>query len=155
MIKLFSVLPRRNGKAEDNDAALEGYQIALAGVDLAALIEVVGQVIRGEVDGLSLKYCPTPPELSAAIRGRMKDTRRQIARETERKVTYEPTPFISVQMMIDAAKLRMADQGRVKIAEAESLDLAREMAKRGEVPPGSVYSALLGAFYSPTRGDDL
>lgn len=150
LTKLFSVLPRRNAKADDNDAALDGFQTALKGVDLAALVETVGEVMRGEVVELSRKWCPTPPELSACVRAKMAATRRLIALQADAaRVCYEPVPFVSFEMRRQAAKDRLADEGRYLLMEVASDREGYQLAKRGKVPPGSVYVGILGAFYSP------
>lgn len=147
LVKLFSVLPRRSGMNEgDDDAALAGYELALQGVDYRALGETIGAIIRGEVEGMSTKFCPTPPELSKAVRDQMR--RDRLANDVP-KLGYQPKPFQSIQMRMDAERERMAREGRKFLCSVASHGAAVEMAKRGKVPPGSVYSGLLGEFYSP------
>jgi hypothetical protein len=54
-------------------------------------------------------------------------------------------------MRMDAARERMASEGRKLICSVTSHAAANEMIKRGKVPPGSVYSGLLGEFYGPIQ----
>jgi len=146
LAKVFSVLPRRNASEDDDEAMLEGFRLALHGVEFAALVETITALVRGQVHGLSLKYCPTPPELSKAVRDRMAINHLEVNRP---KVDYVPVPFQSLEMKRDAEKLRMADAGRMQLRKVSSFANAQDIAKHANFPPGTIYSAFLGAFYGP------
>lgn len=150
LAKVFSVLPRRNASEDDDDAALEGFRLALHGVGFTALVETIAALIRGEVHGLSLKWCPTPPELSKAVRDRMAVMALEVNRP---KIDYTPRPFVSVEMRIDATKRRMLEENRQLLCYCDSygasIEIARQGVRDGSIPPGSVYSGLLGAFFGP------
>lgn len=124
---------------------MHGYLVALDGVSIEALKQTALAIIQGEIEDLSVKVCPTPPELSRAVRKRMAEDR---GRALSGSTAFTPRPFISIKMHRDAVKRRMEDEGRVKLLEVDSHMAAIAAAKHGEVPPGAVYSAVLGAFYS-------
>jgi hypothetical protein len=73
---------------------------------------------------------------------------------------YTPIPFMGVEMRRNATRQRYIEEGRIYLRSADSHTAAQEMAKRGKVPPLSVYSGLLGEFWSPpyyqppTEGND-
>lgn len=143
LTKLFAALPPRKG----NPAELtDSYKLALQGCTSAGLAQTVLQYIQGDVDGMATSFAPTPPELSRAVRS---IDRQLEAVNRPPALEYTPLPFLTVEMRRDAERQRMAAEGRKLICSADSHGAAQEMAKRGKVPPGSVYSGLLGEFYSP------
>ncbi|TBY41616.1 hypothetical protein [Rhizobium leguminosarum] len=131
------------------DGQLEGYLIALKGATHYALDVTVNRIIRGEIDGLSKKFCPTAPELSSVIRDEMQAVQRQIDLAAERRmiqdnrqVAVEPKLF---EDRIAGAKARMMDEGRKYLFAAESFSSAR----KSDLRPGSTYVGILGAWYGP------
>ncbi len=133
------------------DGQLEGYLIALYGASHYALDITVNRVIRGEIEGLSRKYCPTAPELSAAIRSEMQFVERQIALAHERLqiadnrvVARRP---VLIEERIQIARQKMADEGRALLLEVQSH--AASLSPGRKMPPGSVYSGILCAWYGP------
>lgn len=144
LAKLFHSLPPRKGNLAE---LADGYKIALNGCTVHGLTEAVYLYIRGEIEGQSVSYAPTPPELSRAVRA----IDRKAASVHGPAIAYTPQPFITVEMRMDAERVRLAKEGRKYLCSPPSHVAAQEMAKRGEIPPGSVYSGLLGSFYSPTN----
>lgn len=52
----------------DASKAIDGYHLALRGFTAEAIAAGIAKFLRGECDGVSLKYCPHPPELADIIR---------------------------------------------------------------------------------------
>lgn len=50
------------------DKALMGYGNALSGFTAEAIGAGIRRFLRGEVEGVSMKFCPHPPELAAIVR---------------------------------------------------------------------------------------
>lgn len=144
--KLFSALPLRRG---DVDSQLEGYLIALRGATYYALDAVVLKIIRGEIDGMSRTFAPTPPELSAALRSEMDFVQKQIALAQERMQLEDKRPVGVKPLLLDdrisAARQRMADEGRKELFRVSSH--ADFMSRRKAMPAGSTYCSILGAVY--------
>lgn len=127
---------------------MAGYLVALDGVGAQALKTTAMAIIQGELEDMSAKVAPTPPELSRAVRKRMaEDRKRELA--SSAAIDYTPTPFMGIEMRRHAAKAKMFDEGRQLLMECDSHAHATEIARRRKVPPHSVYSGILGAFYSP------
>lgn len=143
LAKLFHSLPPRKGNLAE---LADGYKIALTGCTVHGLTEAVYLYIRGEIEGQSVSFAPTAPELSRAVRA---IDRKAASLNSGPAIAYTPTPFLSVQMRMDAERVRLAKEGRQYLCSPPSHVAAQQMAKRGEIPLGSVYSGLLGAFYSP------
>lgn len=60
----------------DPDSAAVGYLSALEGFSVDAIVNGIRRFLRGEVDGVSPKFCPHPPELARIIRDSMPNTDR-------------------------------------------------------------------------------
>jgi hypothetical protein len=141
---LFVALPPRKGKFDD---LVDAYQIALNGCSYAGLKTTVFRAMRGEVEGLSETFGPTPPELAKAVRETDRSLRR-IA-EINARPDVLARALLTIEQRQDDAKARMAKEGRAFIGEIANVqNLNREM-KRLNVPPGALYVAILGAFYGP------
>lgn len=169
--KVFSVLPPRGaGNSSDDekvramlDGQLEGYLIALQGCTFHALSTTVNRVIRGEIEGLSRKFCPTAPELSSAIRDEMDFVQKQIDLAKERMMIADNRPVAVVVPKFDerAAELRerMRSEGRALIFSVTSHD--DFLRRRREMRKGYEYHAILGECYGPpgsaaaTASDDV
>jgi hypothetical protein len=146
--RLFSALPLRKG---DVDGQLEGYLIALRGASFHALDTVVVKVIRGEIDGISKTFSPTPPELSQAIRDEMAYVNKQIELAVGRRELEDKRPIlVKPKLLVDRiadAKQRMLDEGRALLFTVTSHP--GFLARKGELPTGGIYCAILGAAYGP------
>lgn len=151
LITLFSVLPPKATSGMDSEAVMAGYLVALEGVSAQALKATAMAIIQGEIDEISTKVCPLPPELSRAVRKRMLEDHRKAQLETPR-IDYTPQAFVGIEMRIEAAKQLMWAQGRTRLCFVDSAAHAQELAKHGDVPPGSLYVGILGAFYGPVPG---
>lgn len=69
---LFRAMPQARGtRAADR---LDGYMTALSGFTLDEVEAGIAKFLRGEIDGISQKYCPHPPELAAIVRKVSADT---------------------------------------------------------------------------------
>jgi hypothetical protein len=80
LITLFSVLPPKGTSGSDHEAAISGYLLALDGVEIGALKWTAAAIIKGEIADMSVKACPTAPELAREVRKRMAAERqRQLA----------------------------------------------------------------------------
>jgi hypothetical protein len=133
------------------DGQLEGYLIALHGSTHHALDLSINRIIRGEVDGLSKKFCPTAPELSSVIRTEMDWVAKQIEIAKDRAAIadhrVDPVrPKLFEERAADA-RAKMEAEGRRFLFEADSFSAAAS--SRRNLRPGSVYVGILGAWYGP------
>lgn len=154
---------------------MAGYLVALDGVSAQALKLTAMAVIQGQIEDMSAKVCPQPPELSRAVRKRMREDRqRELAAAPKLAELPPPRAIPSANM----AKLKAEFQewkngapagplmkaavekyfgghqprtydGRPFLCDAPSFAAAQQMAKTGVAPPGSLYVPRFGAFYSP------
>lgn len=177
---LFSVLPPKATTGTDTDAQMAGYLVALDGVGFMALKRTSMAIIQGEIEDLSTKVCPTPPELSRAVRRRMREDRALELASTNATKLEVPRPVAQHSISGYTTMLNLEFQawnngsapgplmlavwdkhgsgpaphrydGRAYLAEAPTAKAAEKMAKRGTVPPGSLYVARFGAFYGPPQ----
>lgn len=81
---LFDALPFQRGAKTDNVAA--AYLEALRGCTAEAVSAGVLKFLRGEIDGVSPRYIPTPPELARIVRSAVVPQRIP----PERRVPYAP-----------------------------------------------------------------
>lgn len=148
--RLFSALPVRQGDPADQ---VEVYVFSLEGVSHYALDAVVAQAIRGQHPKLSRKFAPTTAELGEAIADEMAAVQRQIELAEERRMIADnrtvPLKRPSLQERVDAAKAKMAEEGRELICEVPSH--AASVSVRRSMPAGSVYVGILCAWYGPPR----
>lgn len=133
------------------DGQLEGYLIALHGSTHHALDVSINRIIRGEIDGLSKKFCPTAPELSSVIRTEMEWIAKQIEIAKDRAAIadhrVDPVrPKLFEERAADA-RAKMEAEGRRFLFEADSFSAAAS--SRRNLRPGSVYVGILGAWYGP------
>jgi hypothetical protein len=139
---LFTALPPRKGRFED---LTDAYHIALDGCSYEALKLTTVRAIRGEVEGLSQTFGPTPPELAKAIR----DTDRSLSKLAELKALpdYRIGERLNYVEMQTKALAKMAAEGRPHLRDVPR---AKDMHRFGKgLPVGSLYVACLGAFYGP------
>ncbi len=138
----------KNGSAEELS---ESYLIACHKCTKHALETVVFKLIRGEIDGLSRVFAPSSADLSAAIRSEMQFVEKQIALAEERLQIADNRPAARRPMLIEermqAARQKMADEGRALLLEVDSH--AASLSAGRKMPPGSVYSGILCAWYGP------
>jgi hypothetical protein len=125
---------------------------ALSGCTRDALEVTVKRLIRGEMLDLSQTFAPTAPELARAVR-EMGHSITRLQQLTARP-DINPVAFLTIQARIDDARHRMAQEGRKYLCQAEGLPEAQHMAKTGAVPAGSLYSAILRAFYTAPQLED-
>ncbi|NHT75913.1 hypothetical protein G8E10_09495 [Rhizobiaceae bacterium CRRU44] len=146
--KLFRSLELKTGSPEEK---IEGYLIAIAGASHYALTTAITKIIRGEIDSISKKFCPTAPELSSIIRDEMAFVKKQIELAIGRMELEDQRP-ISVKPMllmdrIAQATQRMVDEDRALLFTVTSHP--GFLARKGELPTGGIYCAILGAAYGP------
>jgi hypothetical protein len=148
--KLFRALPPRKASPEE---LLESYEIACHKATKHAIETVVIKLIRGELNGLSKSFAPSPAELSTAIRDEMEFVRKQIDLETGRMAIADNRPtVIRPKLSMERAAehtTQMLSEGRHVLAEFPSHD-AFLSARRfvGEaIKAGGVYIALTGKLW--------
>lgn len=144
LVGLFMALPPRKGNPEELTAV---YEMALRECSTEALKRVAGSLIRGELNGASRSFAPTPAELAYLVRNEG-----QAIKSALERTSYQPIAFVGLQMRIDAARQRMEDEGREKLAD---IDYAAMLSRSKEFPPGSLFVALLGAVYGPKSKNPL
>lgn len=109
------------------------------------------KLIRGEIKDLSKSFAPSPAELSAAIRDEMQFVKRQNELEQERLQIADNRPVARRPLLIEErmqiARQKMADEGRALLLEVDSH--AASLSSSRKLPPGSVYSGILCAWYGP------
>ncbi|MDI7862555.1 hypothetical protein MRS76_11340 [Rhizobiaceae bacterium n13] len=146
--RLFRTLELKTGNPEEK---IEGYLIAVQGASHHALQTTIARIIRGEIDSFSKKFCPTPPELAAAIRLEMQFVDRQIAIAAERLKIADNRPQAAQHLTIadrqaDAHR-RMADENRAFLFSVGSH--AELLSRRREIPAGGTYTAITGQVWGP------
>lgn len=146
--KLFRSLELKSGSPEQK---IEGYLIALTGASHYALTTAIAKIIRGEVPDLSRKFCPTPPELGAVVRGEMEFVQKQIALAQERMTIEDKRPVAAPTKLLHEriadAERRMAEEGRALLFKVMSH--GDMLSRRREMPAGARYISILGAVYGP------
>lgn len=150
--RLFQVLPPRgSGMKTDDEAALarvmqgqiEGYIIAIQGVTAHALKHTINRIIRGEIDGISRKYCPLAPELAHAIREEMSSVTKQVQLAQNRNMIEDNRPQAvknpNVLEKVKAERDRMKTEGRALLMKFESFDAFSQYARRNILPANHFY----------------
>lgn len=136
------------------DGQLEGYLIALQGSTHHALDVAINRVIRGEIEAISKKFCPTAPELSSIIRTEMEFISNQIELaknrlllESTKNSRNASAPRLTYAERVAAARQRMVDEGRKELFEVKSNE--EFMRLRKKIPTGGIYVNLLDAAFGP------
>jgi hypothetical protein len=112
---LFSAMRFRPGV--DPETAVAGYVVALEGCTLDEITSGLRKVLRGDVEGLVKTWCPSPPELAAAIRDQIRRT-----------------------PVNGTGKLYRYKQPRSKIvAKKCTKDYAASLVRNGAAPRGSIW----------------
>jgi hypothetical protein len=146
--KLFRALQPKKGSVEELS---ESYLIACHKCTKHALEAVIVKLIRGEIEGVSKAFAPSSAELSAAIRSEMQWVEKQIKLAEDRMQIEDNRPVARPAMLlqdrVDAAKRKMLDEERTYLFSTESH--ASVGTRRRDVPAGSIYVGILGAFYGP------
>lgn len=84
----------------DPDRAAGGYLAALHGFTLDAIVCGIRKFIRGECEGVSLKYCPHPPELAQIVRTTVVPNRIPAERQL-------PAPFREMVQEVPGERARL------------------------------------------------
>lgn len=146
--RLFSALPVRQGDPVDQ---IEVYIFALEDVSHYAMDQVVAQAIRGQHPKFSRKFAPSTAELGEAIAELTAHIQRQNELEQERLQIADNRPVARKPLLIEermeAARQKMADEGRRLLLEVDSH--AASISPGRKMPPGSVYSGILCAWFGP------
>lgn len=146
--KLFRALPPRKAKPEE---LLESYEIACHKATKHAIETVVIKLIRGELDGLSKSFAPSPAELSAAIRDEMAWVQKQVDLAVARVAIDDNRPVAIKPLLLherqSEARARMqAEERKLLRTEVSAAELRTAM--KG-MATGTVYSAITGEIYGP------
>ena len=125
---LFNSLPFQRGT--DPQTATMAYLEALRGVSVEAVTEGVRKFLRGDCDGISTKFVPTPPELARIVRTAAIPAQQPIRRvETPRAQSHAERGRMALKMALLKAAFgteRMADVERAtKAGFGESIGLAQ------------------------------
>lgn len=119
------------------ELAMKGFVIALQGYPEWAIAEAVRAFLRGAVPGASKSFCPKPPELSEAVRGRLKHVydeieQRASQRERDRQLRDQIAdrhsdidPTVRIRM---GFKMSVLSAG---LARAGGTDMVAEANNRG------------------------
>lgn len=146
--RLFRCLELKSGSPDEK---IEGYLIAIHGTSYHALQTTVNRIIRGEIKGMSTKFCPTPPELSAAIREEMDFVQKQVDLVAERAMIADNRPVVlrpkNYEDRANELRARMAAAGRMVAFTVNSHD--DFLRKRHSIPKGGEYFAITGECYGP------
>jgi hypothetical protein len=141
-------LQPKKGSVEDLS---EAYLIACHKCTKHALETVVVKLIRGEIDGVSKSFAPSSAELSAAIRSEMQFVQKQVAIAEQRMQIEDNRPVarkpVLIEERIQLARQKMADEERKLLLEVDSYTASIGPGRK--MPPGSVYSGILCAWYGP------
>lgn len=116
----------------DRDAAIFGYMQALQGFPIAAIARGIQRFLAGECDGVSMKYCPQPPELAGIIR----ETLRQAPKKAGTGRLYG---YMS-------PRSKVIERGLTK-------DWARSLVQNGAAPRGSIWCPGSLSEGNPDKGD--
>ena len=151
--------PRGSGIKTDDEAALaramqgqiEGYLIAMQGATAYALKTTIRRITRGEIDGISRRYCPMAPELSAAIREEMADVVKKIDLEKNRSVIEDNRPNAvkrpNILEKVNAQRARMTSEGRALLIRFDSFDAFIQYSRRNVLPKGFFYIPATAELY--------
>lgn len=130
---------------------IEGYLIAMQGATAHALKVTIQRVIRGEIDGISRRYCPTAPELSAAIRDEMADVAKKINLEKNRVAIEDNRPKAvkqpNILERVNAQRARMTSEGRALLIRFDSFDAFIQYSRRNTLPKGVFYMPATAELY--------
>lgn len=126
---LFNALPFQRGT--DPQLAALAYIEALQGLSAQAITEGVRKFLRGECEGVSTKFVPTPPELARIIR-----TAVVPSRIPEKQIAARPEPTLAergrMKLKMSLFSFAMTGPGARKVEEANragfeaSIALAQE-----------------------------
>jgi hypothetical protein len=104
----------------DKEGLVKGYMIALAGFPLQPVLDAIKAFIRGDVEELSSKFLPHPPELANLVKRWM--PKREYANVHEGKDLYRLT----------------FPQSKI-IQRKITKDYGRRMVEEGMLPRGSIW----------------
>lgn len=157
--RLFRALTPKKGSVND---LMESYLIACHKSTKHAINTVVIRLIRGEMEGLSKAFAPSPAELSAAIRDEMAFVSKQIELDRGWKMIEDNRPVAAKRMnileLVEAERKRMKDESRELLMRFESFDAYIQWVRRNRLPknwhltrtgelygaPGSVFNMFTG-----------
>lgn len=152
--KLFRSLELKTGNPDEK---IEGYLIAIAGASYHALQTTVARIIKGEIDGISKKFCPTPPELATAIRDEMAFVRKQVDLAAQRVTIEDNRPKMIKPLnafeRVDQRRAKMRDEGRKLLFTVNNIDQLN--ARKRELPKDFGYIALTGEVFGPPGSETL
>lgn len=143
--KLFNALELKTGSPASK---MDGYILACQGQPYQSLKLTIEAIISGSFPEFR-KWCPTAPELGAAVRDHAEKVKRQISLAEERMQIEDNRPVaVPVKLVdrrVEEARARMAAEERALLFTVSSD--AEFYARRREVPSGGTYMAILSAVY--------
>lgn len=142
---LFNALPFQRGT--DPDLVTLAYVDALNGLSAEAITEGIRKFLRGECEGVSIKFVPTPPELARIIRSTVIPTRQVIEKPSAtRQLTPAERGRVALKFELFRAAFgtdRMSDIAKatregfaasIALAQEWGLPISRETWEAFEAP---------------------
>lgn len=131
---LFNALPFQRGT--DPQIAVLAYVEALQGLSSEAITEGVRKFLRGECDGISGKFVPTPPELARICRTAVVPSRIPVERRVEApQMTRAERVRMEFKMSLLSAATGYVDRvDRLRDANAHGLQSLVALGREWSVP---------------------
>lgn len=144
--KLFRALPPRKASPAELE---ESYLIACHKTTKHAIETVVVKLIRGELEGLSKSFAPSPAEIASAIRDEMVWVQKQVNIAAERSMIADNRPLAVKPMLFqeraEQARQKMWDEGRKLLFVVANIDQLKSRSR--ELPVGFGYIATTGEVW--------
>lgn len=155
--KLFRALTPKKGSVSD---LMESYLIACHKSTKHAIETVAIRIIRGEIEGLSKVFAPSPAELSVALREEMAFVAKQIELDRGRTMLGNNRSVAAKRMnvleRVESERKRMNDESRALLMRFQSFDAFNQWVRRNRLPVGSFYLAPTAELYGgPGSGFDM
>lgn len=130
------------------EQVLKAYGLALDGYSIEAISNVVTALGRGEVEGQSTKWCPTPPELSKYVRS---EQARLDAANRPKAIPYQPPPRDYLAHVVKQRQKadELASRGFHCIATGVDHIMSINMGKSKKRSVGSIWFASLQEVWEP------
>lgn len=163
--KLLAAFPvQATGSDVSADLRVDAYAEAIGAAPAWAVQRARLRVVRGEVEGLDPRWCPTPPQFALLVRAELETPKRELAdlraiamaQPADEPVPPEVRERRAAELQALAEKFR-ADQrardGERRARRDETLEranaraFAAECAAHGVDPAGGVSPALLASLH--------
>lgn len=131
---LFDALPFQRGTRTENVAL--AYIEALRGLSVEAVSEGIRKFLRGECEGVSPRFVPTPPELAKIVRTTVVQARIPAARQISSRPAQTPAERgrMKLKMSLWSAAFGSSRIDDVARANREGFDAMLALAQAWGVP---------------------